>query len=164
MAVTGTLHLLCGKIGAGKSTLAATLAAREATILVAEDTWLGALFDDRIATGADYVRFSARLRKVMTPHIAGLLRAGLSVVLDFPANTRRQRAGLRTIVAATGAPHKLHYLDVPDDVCLARLHARNARGEHPFKVTEEQFRAFTAHFAPPTEDEGFVIVRHGESD
>jgi hypothetical protein len=47
------LHMLCGKIGAGKSTLAKALAAREATVLISEDAWLAALFGDRMETGAD---------------------------------------------------------------------------------------------------------------
>ena len=49
---------------------------------------------------------------------------------------------------------------MPDEVCLARLRARNAGGAHPFAATEEQFRRITAHFAPPSPEEGFNIVTH----
>jgi len=38
-------------------------------------------------TVADYARYLRRLRDAMGPHIQVLLKAGLSVVLDFPANT-----------------------------------------------------------------------------
>lgn len=43
-----TLHLLCGKIAAGKSTLAKHLAARPATVLISEDHWNSTLFPDEI--------------------------------------------------------------------------------------------------------------------
>jgi predicted kinase len=152
--------MLCGKIGAGKSTLAKALAAREATVLISEDAWLAALFGDRMETGADYVHHAAKLRTILAPHVANLLSAGVSVVLDFPANTVDQRAWMRDLVTETGVDHALHVLDVADDVCLARLHARNAAGEHPFKVTDALFHAFSKAFAPPTLDEGFTIVTH----
>ena len=43
-----TLYLLCGKIGAGKSTLARQLAARPATVLISEDHWNATLFPDEL--------------------------------------------------------------------------------------------------------------------
>lgn len=38
-----TLHMLCGKIASGKSTLAARLSATPGTVLVSEDAWRTAL-------------------------------------------------------------------------------------------------------------------------
>lgn len=159
-----TLHLVCGKIAAGKSTLAARLAAADGTVLVAEDAWLAALFGDEMTTGADYVRYAARLRSAMGPHVTALLTAGLSVVLDFPANTVESRLWMRGIFEAAGAGHRLHLLAPPDAVCLERLRLRNAQGDHPFKVSEAQFVRFSRHFAPPAPEEGFTIVRHGGAD
>lgn len=155
-----TLHLLCGKIAAGKSTLAARLAEADATVLIAEDAWLHALYGEEMTRPADFLRCSARLRAAMAPHIATLLRSGLSVVLDFQANTVESRAWMRGIVAATGAAHILHLLDPPDAVCLDRLRARNESGTHPFPVTEAQYHRFAKHFVPPGPEEGFTIRRH----
>lgn len=155
-----TLHMICGKIAAGKSTLAAKLGAANGTLILSEDDWLAALFADQMTTGADYVRCAAKLRAVVAPHVAQLLNTGLSVVLDFPANTVENRTWMRSILDETKASHQLHVLDVPDEVCLARLRARNATGAHAFSATEVQFHRFTSHFAPPTPEEGFQIVRH----
>lgn len=157
-----TLHMLCGKIAAGKSTLASRLADLDGTILVAEDDWLNALFADELVSASDYVRCASKLRAVMGSHISALLNAGVSVVLDFPANTVENRDWMRGILEATDAEHRLHLLDVADEVCLTRLRERNAQGDHPFAVTEEQFRRFSSHFVAPSPDEGFNIVVHGE--
>lgn len=154
------LHMICGKIAAGKSTLAARLGAAPGTVLLAEDDWLSALFPGELRSLEDYADRSRRLRQVMAAHVAALLRAGVSVVLDFPANTPRQRAWMRETAEAAGAAHRLHLLAPPDEVCLERLRARNAAGEHPFAVTEDQFRQFSAHFAPPGPEEGFTVVEH----
>ncbi|WP_050929316.1 AAA family ATPase [Aestuariivita boseongensis] len=154
------LHMVCGKIGAGKSTLCARLAKAEGTVRLSEDDWLAPLFGDQMRTGADYVHFAAKLRDAMTPHIQALLREGLSVVLDFPANTVEQREWMRDLLEATGADHQMHVLDVPDEICLARLRERNARGDHPFAPSEDMFHRFARNFAPPTEAEGFTVIVH----
>ncbi|MEO1549172.1 MAG: ATP-binding protein [Pseudomonadota bacterium] len=157
-----TLHMLCGKIGAGKSTLAHRLAQSPNTVLLVEDAWLGTLFADQMKTPADYLRYAGRLKAAMGPHVLQLLTKGISVVLDFPANTVEMRAWMRGLLDQTEAAHVLHVLDVPDEVCLARLHARNAAGTHPFKVTDAQFREVTRHHQPPETSEGFVVKIHTE--
>jgi len=155
------LHMLCGKIASGKSTLAAQLATVPRTVLVAEDACLAALFAHELHSLEDYVRCSSNVRNAMAPHVAALLNAGVSVVLDFAANTVRQRNWMRGIVESTKAAHQLHILDVPDEVCLARLRRRNVAGDRPFAVSEAQFHQFSSHFAAPTTDEGFNFVVHG---
>ena len=155
-----TLHMICGKIGAGKSTLAQQLGAGANTVILSEDAWLAALYGDEMHTLKDFVRCSAKLKTAMGPHIVSLLRAGVSVVLDYQANTRDARIWMRGLFTDAQAEHRLHLLDVPDEVCLARLHARNADGEHPFAATEAQFHQVTKHFLPPQDDEGFTVVTH----
>lgn len=158
-----TLHLLCGKIAAGKSTLARRLAASAGTVLISEDRWLSRLYPGEIAALDDYVRCSGRLREVMGEHVVALLRAGLSVVLDFPANTLGQRRWMLGLIEAAGAEHVLHYLDLPDAVCKQRLTARNREGAHDFAAGEAEFDMITSHFVPPSADEGFVILRQPEA-
>lgn len=157
-----TLYLLCGKIAAGKSTVANRLAARPATILISEDHWNSNLFLDELKTIEDYGRYSRCLRNAMGPHIVSLLKAGLSVVLDFPANTLASRSWMRKIVEDANAGHELHVLDVSDETCKRRLRERNAAGGHPFQTSESDYELFTSYFVPPTAEEGFNVVVHGE--
>jgi predicted kinase len=152
--------MLCGKIAAGKSSLAARLGAAPFTVIVSEDKWMFPLFGEEMKEVADYVRLSARLRAAMAPHVVDLLKAGMSVVLDYPANTLANRAWMKGIADEAGVVHKLHWLDVPDAVCRARLHARNAGGAHEFAATDAQFDQITAYFVPPGEAEGFEVVVH----
>ncbi|OAN67330.1 cell division protein ZipA [Rhodobacteraceae bacterium EhC02] len=159
-STTPTLHLLCGKIASGKSTLTAELCRTARTIVIAEDEWLYGLFSEEMVSIPDYMRCMSKFREVMGPHIVSLLNEGMSVVLDFQANTIASREWMRGILEQTEAAHQLHVLDVPDEVCIARLHARNAQGDHPFAVSEEQFRQISKHFVPPSPEEGFNIVLH----
>ncbi|WP_238485704.1 AAA family ATPase [Rahnella ecdela] len=155
------LHILCGKIASGKSTLSAQLASEPGTIVLNEDQWLAHLYQDEMHSVADYVRCSARLRQAIAPHAISLLRAGVSVVLDFPANTVANRQWMMSLIAGSGADHRLHYLNVPEEVCKARLRERNQAGTHQFSVTDEQFDLISRHFVAPEPEEGFNVIRYG---
>jgi len=155
-----TLHLLCGKIASGKSTLSAKLGSSPGTVIVREDLWLAALFAEEMHSISDYVQYSSRLRSAMKPHLVSLLKAGLSVVLDFPANTQTNREWMMSIIKESGASNKLHYLNVSDDVCKSRLRVRNAEGGHEFSATDQQFEMITRYFSEPMADEGFDIVEY----
>lgn len=155
----GTLHLFCGKIAAGKSSLARTVATETGGVRLVEDDWTAALWPGELRALEDYRDRSRRLRAVLLPHVGALLRAGVTVVLDFAANTPGQRAPLRALVTETGASHVLHHLDVADAVCLARLGARNAAGEHAYAIDEATFARFARHFVAPVPGEGFTVRR-----
>ncbi len=155
-----TLHMMCGKIAAGKSTLSAKLGKSKNTIVICEDRWIDQLYPSEIKTVQDYFPRSERLRGTLTPHIVQLLRAGVSVVLDFHANTVRSRRWMRGLFEESKASHQLHFLDVPDEVCRARLHARKASGMAA--VTDAEFDYVASFFVPPDASEGFNVIRYGE--
>lgn len=162
MSDVGTLYLLCGKMAAGKSTLARELADTHDAILLSEDHLLADLYPDEVKDVASYVRCSKRLKRALGPHIVELLGRGVSVVLDFPGNTVRQREWMRELISVAGALHELHYLDVSDAECKSRLTRRaSEQPEHQATDTVEMYDSITAHFKAPTSDEGFEVVRHG---
>ncbi|MGY2284398.1 AAA family ATPase [Pseudomonas gingeri] len=154
------LHLMCGKIASGKSTLARTLAEAHDAILLGEDPWLATLYPGEIASVADYVRCARRIRGVLGPLVTGMLSKGLSVVLDFPANTAADRLWLQALADEAGAGHNLHFIDLDDATCRARLHERNARGDHDFAATDAEFDLISSYFSAPGETEGLEIVRY----
>jgi len=157
------LHLVCGKIAAGKSTLARRLADKPTTILIEEDRWLSALYPDEITSIEDYVRCSRRLHGIMGDHVATLLLSGVSVVLDFPANTANIRRWMLGISRKAGVANHLHFLDAIDEVCKARLKLRNESGSHAFAPSDADYDAITSYFEPPSPDEGFNISVHAQT-
>lgn len=155
-----TLHLLCGKAGAGKSTLATALAAEHKALLIAEDVWLIRHFGP-MKSFDDYRTYSLRAKTVVGPLVVELLALGLNVVLDYPANTRSSRKWMRSLVSLSGAHHVLHYLTTPDEVCLQRIGQRNIeRPEGSYHLTRDDFEHISSFFEVPEADEGFTIELH----
>lgn len=158
MSTYGTLIFFCGKMGAGKSTLSAKIAQERGGVLISEDEWLAALFPREIRNFNDYIKYSSRLKPVLGTHVGQMLVAGTTVILDFPGNTRKQRAWFKDIYAQRGMPHELYYLAVDDEICLKQL--RQRQKEQPERAqfdTEEVFRMVTGYFEPPEQSEGFNV-------
>lgn len=161
MTGRGKLIFVCGKMAAGKSTLARALAEREAAVLLELDHFLGLLFPGEIVDVPSFVKRSARIREALAPHICALLAMGVSVVLDFPGNTRNQRAWFRQLCLQAGAEHELHYIEAADEICRRQLRERS-KGLPPGTTwtTDAEFDAMTAYFEPPAPDEQFTVIRH----
>ena len=162
--MAGRLVFFCGKMAAGKSTLARAIAAREGGVLLEQDALLAALYPGEIADIPSFRRKAQCLRDALGPVVTQLLARGATVVMDFPGNTRAQRAWFRSLFEAADAQHELHVIDVPDDVCKRQLRERSARlpAGAPF-TTNAEFDAITRLFEPVEPDEGFHVVRHSHT-
>jgi|JI8StandDraft_1071087.scaffolds.fasta_scaffold128387_2 adenylate kinase family enzyme len=152
----GTLVFFSGKMGAGKSTYSKKIATELNAILLSEDEWLSSIYPEEIKIFEDYIKYSARLKPLLRTHIQSILNSGLSVVLDFPGNTIKQRAWFKEIFTNENIPHKLIYLKAENQICLKRLEKRRQTFPERSKFdNEEVFNQVTSYFQEPTEDEGF---------
>src|SRR5262245_29623916 len=154
------LHVMCGKIASGKSTFASQLGETPGTVLLSEDHMLARLYPGEIKTLDDYARCARRLREAVGRHIAGMLRGGIDVVLDFQANTPSARAWARQLFEAGNADHQLHYLRATDALCKQRLAQRNASGAHEYQVSDADFDLFNSHFVECAPAEKFNVIVH----
>jgi len=155
------LLFFSGKMASGKSTLAKQLAEREGAILLSQDELLDTLFPGLVVNVASYLEYAGRINTMIAPQVEAILSKGVSVVLDFPANTRNQRAWFRGIVDRAGVDHELHFLDTPDAISKAQLKARSAHLPPGTKwTTEEDFDLIASHFVAPAADEGFHVIVH----
>lgn len=153
------LVLLCGKMGAGKSTKSSELVKERNAVLLSEDEWLESLYPCQIRSFEDYVKYSSMIKPLVKSLAQEMLKTGLSVVMDFPANTIAQRDWLKSIFSEIGVAHELIYLKVSDEVCLKQIAKR--RDDQPERVatdTEDMFVQVTKYFVEPSPDEGFNLT------
>jgi predicted kinase len=145
-------------MGAGKSTLSHEIASKEEAVLLSEDVWLKTIYPDEIENFEDYIKYSSRLKPIIMQHVQSILNSGVSVVMDFPGNTEKQRAWFKEIYTEHGFPHKLIYLEASDNLCLKQIKIR--RKTNPERAqfdTEEVFHQVTSYFQPPLNHECFNV-------
>lgn len=156
-----TLHFFCGKMAAGKSTLARKLAEENSAILLVEDEWLSQLFPDEITTISEYIKYAPRLQRAILNHVVSLLSHGVSVVMDFPANTATQRQWFRGLYETANVAHTLHYLDVSNKICKQQLSERSkGKPEGSAFTTGAEFDEITKYFQAPSNNEDFNVLIH----
>ncbi|HHH53179.1 MAG TPA: ATP-binding protein [Bacteroidetes bacterium] len=153
----GTLIFFCGKMGAGKSTKSKEVALQRNAVLLSEDEWLATLYPNQISSFKDYLKFSAQLRPLVRSHVQNILSTGTNVVMDFPANTIRQRLWFKELALEIDSYYELIYLKISEEICLQRIAQR--RIEQPERAafdTEEVFNQVTKFFEEPSDSEDLI--------
>ncbi|MDP9035544.1 MAG: ATP-binding protein [Myxococcota bacterium] len=158
-----TVHLICGSIGAGKTTYAIAVAERTRGIRFSIEEWMGNLFVADRPSEVDIgwaVERTARCERQMWAVADRVLALQLDVIFDLGLSRRDQRDRLRFRAARTGAEIKLHFLDVDRPTRQERVRRRNKDGTGAFEVSDEMFDFMEGWFEPPADDElyGAMIV------
>ncbi len=156
----GTLTFFCGKMGAGKSTKSKAISIEKNAVLLSEDDWLVAHYPDQINSFEDYLKFSAIIKPFVKSHVQQILNTGTNVVMDFPANTVRQRSWFKQLCIEISCEHEMIFLDLSDEQCLSQIAKR--RIEQPERAqfdNEATFNHVTALFEIPSTNEELNIIK-----
>lgn len=140
------LYLICGLPGAGKTTRAIAIAKATGAIRLCPDEWL-------VAMGISLVDYAIRFRLQdhMLHHGETLLRAGVSVIVEFGSWSRYERDAIRQIAVHTAAATELHFVDAPLPELARRVRERG--GPDAQRLLEEVLLKFPEKFERPTADE-----------
>ena len=158
MSPRGTLHLLVGPVGAGKTTYAQRRIARSPAVFLDLDAWMVRLFgaDPRPPEGvmAWYLERRERCREVLWDLALSVLACGTDVVLENGLLGRQERLAFYARVRADEIELVVHCLDAPRAVRRERVARRN---ESPTPSTQivppEIFERASDAWEPPTEAE-----------
>jgi predicted kinase len=151
-----TVHLICGFLGAGKTTFAKSLATRESAIRISIDELYLRLFADGPTYDLDRTALE-RLRGVLNDIWPEIVRTGVSVVLDCGFWSRSVRDEVREQANSAGVIARLYWLCCPDEVAMARCLKRNGQPDS-FLISAEGFVGLKQRFEPPDPDELYEII------
>jgi len=147
------LHLVCGMIGAGKTTLARTIEQTTGAIRFSPDEWLLALMQD-VHDRGEMDRMRDNVEALQWTTARSLLTRGVDVVLENGFWHRRERLEYRTSGRALGARVVLHLLDPPRDELVRRVAARNLETEaRSLHITADEVDHWLARFERPDAEE-----------
>ena len=146
---------LCGKICAGKSTLARKLRDElNAVVLNSDELTLALPFD--------HDETYPVIRPYLWRKAAEIARAGANVVLDFGFWTRADRDEARAFFSEAGIELQWHYVSVTDEEWRRNIAARNEKvrlgEESSYFVDEGLMRKCLDLFEEPQPDELHSII------
>jgi predicted kinase len=156
--MTPTIHLVAGRIGAGKTTYARNLADRVEGVSFSIDEWMRSLFGSDMPTPLDPAWVFPRVKRcndriLETALVIATRR--LDVVLDLGFTRVADRAAAAEVARTAGFDVSLHWLHVPAAERWARVEARNADcgSTYSFVVTRNMFDFMEASVEEPDEKE-----------
>ena len=126
----------------------------KSAVLLSEDNWLSQVYPNQIKTFDDYIRLSRQIRPLVRNLVKDVLRAGVNVVMDFPANTVSQREWFIKLCEEAESEHEMIYLEASNEICMK--HLTNRRQEQPERSmfdTKEVFLHVTQYFEVPGDKE-----------
>ena len=158
MSAVGTIHIVFGPQGAGKSTYSRELAEENRATVFSIDDWMNELYGADLPKPLDFgwiMERVGRCEKRIWNTAREIARTGGNVVLDLGFMKIDSRAEFANLAESCSLPSQLHFVDAPHDIRKQRVLARNTeKGEtFSFEVTPGMFDFMEKQFERPTEAE-----------
>jgi len=152
------VHMLCGFICSGKTTLARKLERELKAITFCPDEWMVQLFGQEHSDQCG-ITYAPAVRALMSGTYEQLLKLKIDVILDDGFWRKVNRDHMRKRAAELGVQSKLYFLACPKDTFMQRLQKRNTeRKPDSLVVSEAKFEDSWKYFEPPGADEEFELV------
>lgn len=151
-----TVYLICGFIGAGKTTYAKKLEEKTGAVRVTKDEWSIRLIgnDPTIDGYAEWDRKITGLSRDVAFYLA---QKGNDVIIDEGFWEKDTRNEMRRRIAAIGAKTVMYYVETPIETIRERVVGRNNNPtKESFKISREMFDNYLTYWQPPGEDEDYI--------
>jgi predicted kinase len=158
MKAKATVYLICGFIGAGKTTFAKKLEERTDAVRITKDEWSIRLIGNDPAFDG-YVEWDAKVIGLSRDFAFYLARKGIHVIMDEGFWGKEEREDLKRQISAIGAEVVMYYVDTPIEIIRDRVAKRNSNlTKESFEISPEMLEGYLALWQPPGEDEKYRLA------
>lgn len=154
-----TAYVICGFIGAGKTTFARKLEKETGAIRITKDEWMIKIFGNKITSDTKFAEYDKKVTE-LAKHIAfKILKSGADVILDEGFWVKSQRDEIKKKISEVGAKPILYYVQCPVEKMRERVVNRSKiSSEDSFEITGELFDSYLKYWELPTKEEGFLLA------
>ncbi len=152
------VHLLCGRIGSGKTTFAKKLERDTGAVRFTHDEWMHRIYGP-CPPEEPYRKIFSLVEDQIWEKAEALIGAGTDVILDFGFWSRESRDRARSRVEAAGAVATVYSMSCPRQVALERTLERSINPPpDSLWIDLPAFEKLDALYEPMQDDEDFISV------
>ena len=153
-------YIICGFIGAGKTTFARKLEKETGAMRITKDEWMVKIFGNEITSDKNFEKYDKKVTE-LAKHIAfKMLESGSDVIIDEGFWAKSQRDDLKKNILDMGAKPILYYVECPVEEMRERVVGRSKiPPEDSFEISGEMFDSYVKYWEPPMEDEEFILAK-----
>jgi len=155
-----TVYIICGFIGAGKTTFSRKLEKETSAIRITKDEWLVRIFGNSAPAREDYAEIDAKVTTLARDFAFQLIEKGVDVILDEGFWVKSQRDDMKKKILELGAKPILYYVECPVKKMRERTVDRSKiLPEDSFEISKEMFDDYLKYWEPPEKDEEFILAK-----
>jgi predicted kinase len=152
------VYLICGFIGAGKTTFAKKLEEKTGAVRITKDEWsIRLIGNDPTIDG--YEEWDRKIIGLSRDIAFYLAEKGIDVIMDEGFWAKEERDELRRKIDAIGAKAVMYYVETPIETIRERVVGRNNNiTKESFKISREMLNNYLKYWQPPSDDEDYVLA------
>ena len=152
-------YIICGFIGAGKTTFARKLEKETGAIRITKDEWIIKVFGNKITSDKNFEKYDNNITELATDVVFKILESGKDVIIDEGFWVKSQRDDIKKKIIQVGAKPILYYVECPIEKMRERVINRS---KYPptdsFEINEEMFNAYLKYWESPMKEEGILLA------
>ena len=156
-------YVICGFIGAGKTTFARKLEKETGAIRVTKDEWIIKIFGNKITLDNNFEVYDKNITKLATDIAFKILKAGKDVIIDEGFWVKSQRDDIKKKILQVGAKPIFYYVESSVEKMKERVINRSKNPtKDSFEISEEMFNSYLKYWQAPDESENVKVVKSSE--
>ena len=156
-------YVICGFIGAGKTTFARKLEKETGAIRVTKDEWIIKIFGNKITLDNNFEVYDKNITELATNIAFKILKAGKDVILDEGFWVKSQRDDIKKKILQVGAKPIFYYVESSVEKMKERVINRSKNPtKDSFEISEEMFNSYLKYWQAPDESENIKVVKSSE--
>jgi len=152
------VYLICGFIGAGKTTFAKRIEKETGAVRITKDEWsIRLIGNDPTIDG--YEEWDRKIIGLSRDIAFYLAEKGIDVIMDEGFWAKEERDELKRKINAIGAEVVMYYVETSIETIRERVVGRNNNlTKESFKISREMLDNYLMHWQPPGEDEDYILA------
>ena len=155
-----TAYVICGFIGAGKTTFARKLEKETKAIRITKDEWIIKIFGNKITSDKNFERYDKNITELATDIAFKILKSGKDVIIDEGFWVKSQRDDIKKKIINVGAKPIFYYVECSINKMKERVVSRSKNPPtDSFEITGEMFDNYIKYWQPPEGNEDFIVAK-----